>query len=147
MSVEHVSVSAHDLSRRATAVLDRVEHGERLTITRYGEPIAEIIPIGRTRGVLARWIKGGLISPPPTHGLRDGRGRSEGSSQVACGRAGSYGERNPTRYAKRPTIVTYLDTTAILKLLRRKAETDAALIGPPLRPCAAGHLHVRVDLV
>jgi prevent-host-death family protein len=68
MTVEHASVSARDLSRRTAVVLDRVEHGERLTITRDGEPIAEIIPLDRARRMLARWIKDGLISPPPTSG-------------------------------------------------------------------------------
>lgn len=68
MVVEQASVSARDLSRRAAAVLDRVEHGERLTITRDGEPIAEIVPIDRARRMLARWVKDGLISPPPAPG-------------------------------------------------------------------------------
>jgi prevent-host-death family protein len=68
MTVERVSVSARDLSRHAAAVLDRVEHGERLTITRDGEPIAEIIPIDRARRTLARWVKDGLIAVPPSSG-------------------------------------------------------------------------------
>lgn len=68
MMGEYASISARDLSRRAAAVLDRVEHGERLTITRDGEPIAEIIPIDRTRRVLARWVKEGIIAPPPASG-------------------------------------------------------------------------------
>ena len=68
MMVEQSSVSARALSRRAAAVLDRVEHGERLTITRDGEPIAEIIPIDRARRVLARWVKEGMIPPPPASG-------------------------------------------------------------------------------
>lgn len=68
MSVERVeqpSVSARDLSRHAANVLDRVEHGERLIVTRDGEPIAEIIPIDPARRALARWVKDGLVAELP----------------------------------------------------------------------------------
>lgn len=66
MPSEQASITARELSRRAASVLDRVEHGERLVVTRDGEPIAEIIPIGRAQRTLARWVKEGLIQPPPT---------------------------------------------------------------------------------
>jgi prevent-host-death family protein len=66
--VEPSSVTARELSRRAASVLDRVEHGERLTITRDGEAIAEIIPIDRSRRALNRWVKAGLIATPPPEG-------------------------------------------------------------------------------
>src|ERR1700730_4930867 len=65
MTVERASITARDLSRRAGSVLDRVEHGERLVVTRDGEQIAEIIPIDRARRMLARWIQDALITPPP----------------------------------------------------------------------------------
>jgi prevent-host-death family protein len=68
MTVERATVTARDLSRRAAAVLDRVEHGERLTITRDGEPIAEIIPIDRAQRTFARWVKEGIIAAPPPSG-------------------------------------------------------------------------------
>jgi prevent-host-death family protein len=65
MVVERASVTTRDLSRRVASVLDRVEHGERLIVTRDGEPIAEIIPIDRAQRVLARWVKHGLIAELP----------------------------------------------------------------------------------
>ena len=65
---ERASISARDLSRRAASVLDRVERGERLVVTRDGEAIAEIIPIDRTERLLARWIRDGLIAEPPPSG-------------------------------------------------------------------------------
>jgi prevent-host-death family protein len=68
MTVERASITARDLSRRAGQVLDRVEHGERLVVTRDGEPIAEIIPIERSQRLLARWIRDGIIAPPPEQG-------------------------------------------------------------------------------
>lgn len=67
-AAERESITARDLSRRAANVLDRVEHGERLLITRDGEPIAEIVPIDRAQRTIARWIKEGLIGPPPAGG-------------------------------------------------------------------------------
>jgi len=67
-AAERPTVTARDLSRRASTVLDRVEHGERLLVTRDGEPIAEIIPIDRSERALARWVKDGYISPPPAGG-------------------------------------------------------------------------------
>jgi prevent-host-death family protein len=68
MLPERPSITARDLSRRAANVLDRVEHGERLVVTRDGEPIAEIVPIDRAQRVMARWVKDGLIPEPPPSG-------------------------------------------------------------------------------
>ncbi|WP_239347854.1 type II toxin-antitoxin system Phd/YefM family antitoxin [Frankia sp. CiP3] len=68
MTAGQASINARDLSRRAASVLDRVEHGERLVVTRDGEPIAEIIPIARAQRLLARWVRDGLIPEPPPAG-------------------------------------------------------------------------------
>jgi prevent-host-death family protein len=68
MLPDRQSITARDLSRRAASVLDRVEHGERLVVTRDGEPIAEIVPIDRAQRVMARWVKDGLIAEPPPSG-------------------------------------------------------------------------------
>lgn len=65
MTAERASVTTRDLSRHVARVLDRVEHGERLIVTRDGEPVAEIIPIDRTQRMLARWVKEGLIEEIP----------------------------------------------------------------------------------
>jgi prevent-host-death family protein len=65
MSTERASVSARDLGRHAASVLDRVEHGERLIVTRDGEPVAEIIPVDPAQRMLARWVKDGLIAELP----------------------------------------------------------------------------------
>lgn len=72
MTAERASINARDLSRRAASVLDRVEHGERLVVTRDGEPIAEIIPIDRAERLLARWVRDGLIAEPPSSGYAKG---------------------------------------------------------------------------
>lgn len=63
-------------------MLDRVEHGERLVVTRDGEPIAEIIPIDRAERVLARWVRDGLIPPPPPGGYAKAAGVSHAARQA-----------------------------------------------------------------
>jgi prevent-host-death family protein len=40
-------ISIRDLRNHGGAVIDRVEHGERLTVTRDGRQVAELRPIGR----------------------------------------------------------------------------------------------------
>jgi prevent-host-death family protein len=65
MTAERGSITTRDLSRHVASVLDRVEHGERLVVTRDGEPVAELIPIDRAQRVLARWVKDGLIAELP----------------------------------------------------------------------------------
>lgn len=65
---ERAAISSRDLTRRTASVLDRVERGERLIVTRDGEPVAEIIPIDRSERALARWVKDGIIAPPPAGG-------------------------------------------------------------------------------
>jgi prevent-host-death family protein len=69
---EPAKITARDLSRDASRVLDRVEHGERLTVTRDGEPIAEIIPIDPSERAMARLVRDGLIAPPPAGGYAKG---------------------------------------------------------------------------
>jgi prevent-host-death family protein len=49
-SIHHVSaaeVSIRDLRNHGDEVVDRVERGERLTITRAGRPVAELHPLPR----------------------------------------------------------------------------------------------------
>ena len=40
-------VSVRDLRNHGGDVLDRVEAGERLTVTRNGKPVAELVPLPR----------------------------------------------------------------------------------------------------
>ena len=63
------SVTIRELRNRGGDVVDRVEAGERVTVTRDGRPVAELRPV-RSRGVAAaalleRWRR-----------LRGGRGRA-----------------------------------------------------------------------
>lgn len=39
-------ISAFDAKNRLGQLLDRVESGEEITITRHGEPVAMLVPLG-----------------------------------------------------------------------------------------------------
>jgi prevent-host-death family protein len=69
-------------------VLDRVEQGERLVVTRDGEPIAEIIPISRTQRFLAKWAKEGLIPQPPPGGYATAATASQIARSLSVPKAG-----------------------------------------------------------
>lgn len=43
-STETASVGAHEAKTHLSALLDRVERGEPIIITRHGKPIARLIP-------------------------------------------------------------------------------------------------------
>jgi prevent-host-death family protein len=52
-------VTIRDLRNHGGEVMDRVEHGETLTVTRSGVPVGELRPLPRPRltasTLLARW--------------------------------------------------------------------------------------------
>jgi prevent-host-death family protein len=41
-----VSVGAYDAKSRLSELLDRVENGEQIVITRHGKPVARLVPEG-----------------------------------------------------------------------------------------------------
>ena len=50
-------VSVRDLRNHAGDVLDRVEAGEHITITRNGRPVAELVPLARSQLTTAEIIE------------------------------------------------------------------------------------------
>ncbi len=44
------SVGLFDAKTHLSALLERVERGEEITITRHGTPIARLVPVGIQRG-------------------------------------------------------------------------------------------------
>ncbi len=55
------TIPAFTAKTKFSELLDRVERGEELTITRHGEPVAKIVPIEkpnpqRVREAIERWI-------------------------------------------------------------------------------------------
>ncbi|MGH7859735.1 MAG: type II toxin-antitoxin system Phd/YefM family antitoxin [Candidatus Binatia bacterium] len=76
------AVNVRELQREVGAILDRVERGESLEITRRGRPVARIVPTTPTRAeawpdlaARARKILGPRrIAPPPSQQLVTDRG-------------------------------------------------------------------------
>lgn len=48
------SVGAYDAKSRLSELLDRVEKGEQIIITRHGRPVARLVPEGRADRSAAR---------------------------------------------------------------------------------------------
>lgn len=60
-------VTIRELRNRGGDVVDRVERGERLTVTRDGRPVAELSPVGPpaldAATVLRRWARLPQVDP------------------------------------------------------------------------------------
>jgi prevent-host-death family protein len=52
-------ITIRDLRNRGGDMVDRVAHGERMTVTRDGRPVAQLVPLARapltTDVLLERW--------------------------------------------------------------------------------------------
>lgn len=54
LASEHVrTVGAYDAKSRLSSLLDQVERGEEIVITRHGRPIARLVPVHRGHDVAA----------------------------------------------------------------------------------------------
>jgi prevent-host-death family protein len=82
MMYDMKDVSVRELQREIKAILDRVERGESVAITRRGRPVARLVP-AEPAGVepwpdlaaRARHVMGARrITPPPSRQLSDDRG-------------------------------------------------------------------------
>lgn len=43
------SIGAFEANTHLAELLDRVEHGESVTITRHGKPVAQLVPVSSAR--------------------------------------------------------------------------------------------------
>ena len=77
-------VSIRDLRNHGGEVVDRVQRGERLTITRAGRPVARLVPVPRT-GLTAETLSGRRRSLP-TVDHDAPRGMLDTSTVVLLGR-------------------------------------------------------------
>jgi prevent-host-death family protein len=57
-------VSVRELRNHGGDVLDRVEAGERLTVTRNGKPVAELVPLARRELTLEEILRRARSLPP-----------------------------------------------------------------------------------
>lgn len=77
------AVPVRELQREIRAILDRVEHGESLEITRRGRPVARLVPAPRARAeawpdlaARARKVLGSRrVSPAPSQQIATDRGQ------------------------------------------------------------------------
>ena len=60
-------VTIRELRNKGGEAIDRVERGERLTVTRDGRPVAELSPVGRpaldAATLLRRWARLPAMDP------------------------------------------------------------------------------------
>jgi prevent-host-death family protein len=59
--------TTYEAKARFSEVLKKVREGRTITVTYHGAPVAEIRPLGRNSGTLARleWLRSrGVIGPP-----------------------------------------------------------------------------------
>ena len=77
MYSSHMKIGVRELRDTVSAVLERVERGETVTVTRHGRPIARLLPAGLPAGLEAMLARGDAtwsgrrMQPPPTPiGLR-----------------------------------------------------------------------------
>jgi prevent-host-death family protein len=61
-------IGIRELNQATSQILARVRRGESLLITDHGEPVAKLVPIGKTRSVLDDLIAAGKAIPPRAHG-------------------------------------------------------------------------------
>ncbi|MCU1358324.1 MAG: Prevent-host-death family protein putative antitoxin of system [Acidimicrobiales bacterium] len=65
MAIEEVSI--RDLRNHGGEVVDRVEHGGRVVVTRSGRPVAELRPLAkapiRAASLIERWRKLPVVDP------------------------------------------------------------------------------------
>jgi prevent-host-death family protein len=57
-------ISVRELRNHGGDVLDRVEAGERLTVTRNGRPVAELVPLTRPRFSAGELVRRASSLPP-----------------------------------------------------------------------------------
>jgi prevent-host-death family protein len=59
-----MQVGIRELSRNVSKILDRVEAGETITITRHGKPVARLVPHDASKDdAFDRLVREGVIRP------------------------------------------------------------------------------------
>lgn len=57
-----------ELNQHASRVIDRVRNGEVIEVTDRGRPVARVVPVTQTPGLLGRLVEEGRASPPSARG-------------------------------------------------------------------------------
>lgn len=56
-------IGARELRQNLSAVLKRVENGERIVVTSHNVPVAELVPLRGKRGTIQRMVDEGRATP------------------------------------------------------------------------------------
>jgi len=61
-------IGIRELNQHASRVIDRVRNGEVIEVTDRGRPVARVVPITDTPGLLGRLVQEGRAVPPAARG-------------------------------------------------------------------------------
>jgi prevent-host-death family protein len=61
-------IGIRELNQHASRVIDRVRNGEVIEVTDRGKPVARVVPITDTPGLLGRLVQEGRAVPPEARG-------------------------------------------------------------------------------
>jgi prevent-host-death family protein len=61
-------VGIRELNQHASRVIDRVRNGEVIEVTDRGKPVARVVPITDSPGLLGRLVDEGRAAPPEARG-------------------------------------------------------------------------------
>jgi prevent-host-death family protein len=81
--MEEATVGIRELKDKASSIIDRVEEGEAITVTKHGRPVARIVSTA-TPPHLAALVADGTVRPGegPRHLPKASKPKGEGKSAV-----------------------------------------------------------------
>ena len=84
-------IGIRELNQHASSVIDRVRNGEVIEVTYRGKPVARVVPITDSPGLLGRLVQEGRAVPPEARGRIPmppvtGEASRSASDEVAGGR-------------------------------------------------------------
>lgn len=77
-------IGIRQLKNEASAVIERVERGEVITVTRRGKPVARVIPADMSPGLAKMILEGRLIWSGRKPKLPSGRVKLKGEGPTAA---------------------------------------------------------------
>lgn len=84
-------IGIRELNQHASRVIDRVRNGEVIEVTYRGKPVARVVPLTDSPGLLGRLVQEGRAVPPTARGTiptppATGDASRSASDEVAGGR-------------------------------------------------------------
>lgn len=65
MSADSSAYNIHEAKTHLSRIIDRVEHGEEIIISRAGTPVAKVIPLAPRAGRVSRGVLAGRLVMAP----------------------------------------------------------------------------------